>query len=29
MEVRVAWSDDGIRWKDQPENPVVRGRSDT
>ncbi len=29
MEHRVAWSEDGLRWKDQPENPVLRGRSDT
>lgn len=29
MEVCIAWSDDGLRWKDQPENPVIRGRTDT
>lgn len=29
LEVRIAWSEDGYRWKDQPENPVIRGRSDT
>lgn len=29
MEMRIAWSEDGYRWKDQPENPVFRGRSDT
>ncbi len=29
MEVRIMWSDDGLRWKDQPENPVIRGRTDT
>ncbi|MBM3853333.1 MAG: exo-alpha-sialidase [Verrucomicrobia bacterium] len=29
MEQRIAWSDDGLRWRDQPENPVFRGRSDT
>jgi len=27
-ELRIAWSEDGVRWKDQPENPVFRGRSD-
>ncbi len=25
----IAWSDDGIHWTDQPENPILRGRSDT
>ncbi len=29
LEQRVAWSDDGVHWQDQPENPVFRGRSDT
>ena len=29
MEQRIALSDDGIRWKDQTENPAFRGRSDT
>ncbi|MBI4623443.1 MAG: hypothetical protein HY736_09540 [Verrucomicrobia bacterium] len=29
MEVRIAWSEDGLRWADQPENPVIHGRSDT
>lgn len=29
LEQRIAWSDDGVRWQDQPENPVFRGRSDT
>lgn len=29
LEQRIAWSDDGVHWKDQPENPVIRGRSDT
>ncbi|MFB3902390.1 MAG: hypothetical protein ACE15E_02970 [Acidobacteriota bacterium] len=29
LEQRVAWSQDGIHWKDQPENPAIRGRSDT
>ncbi|MBI4623206.1 MAG: hypothetical protein HY736_08310, partial [Verrucomicrobia bacterium] len=29
MEVRVAWSEDGLHWKDQAENPVMRGRTDT
>ena len=28
-EQRIAWSDDGLHWRDQPENPVFRGRSDT
>jgi hypothetical protein len=29
QEVRIAWSDDGLRWTDQAENPVIRGRTDT
>jgi hypothetical protein len=29
QEVRIAWSEDGLRWRDQSENPVIRGRSDT
>jgi hypothetical protein len=29
MENRISWSDDGIHWQDQPENPVFRGRNDT
>ena len=29
MEQRIAWSDDGIHWKDQPENPAFHARSDT
>ena len=28
MQDRIAWSDDGIHWEDQPENPVFRGRND-
>ena len=29
MENRVAWSEDGIHWEDQAENPVFVGRNDT
>ncbi len=29
MSDRVAWSEDGIRWTDQPQNPVFGGRNDT
>jgi hypothetical protein len=29
MFTRIAWSSDGIRWRDQPENPVIQGRTDT
>ena len=29
MQVRLAFSDDGWRWQDQEENPVLVGRSDT
>ena len=29
MQVRLAFSDDGLRWRDQDENPVLVGRSDT
>ncbi|MBI4624024.1 MAG: hypothetical protein HY736_12510 [Verrucomicrobia bacterium] len=29
LEQRIARSDDGIHWRDQRENPVMRGRSDT
>jgi hypothetical protein len=28
MEQRIAYSDDGLRWRDQPENPAFRARSD-
>ena len=28
MEQRIAYSQDGIRWQDQTENPAFRGRSD-
>ena len=28
-EDRIAWSDDGLHWRDQPENPVLCGRNDT
>ena len=29
MQVRLAFSQDGLRWADQAENPVLVGRSDT
>ena len=29
QELRLAFSDDGVRWKDQRENPIFRGQSDT
>lgn len=29
MSDRIAWSEDGIRWTDQPQNPVFGGRNDT
>lgn len=29
MEDNVSWSEDGIRWEPQPENPVFVGRNDT
>ncbi len=29
MQVRIAFSDDGIQFRDQEENPVIVGRSDT
>ncbi len=29
MENRIAWSEDGIHWEDQLENPVFVGRNDT
>ena len=29
MQDRIAWSDDGIHWKDQDENPVFHARNDT
>ena len=29
LETRIAFSDDGIHFKDQVENPVIKGRSDT
>ena len=28
MEIRIAFSEDGIHWKDQEENPIFRGQSD-
>ena len=29
QELRLAFSDDGVRWTDQKENPIFRGQSDT
>ena len=29
VQVRLAFSQDGLTWKDQPENPVIAGQSDT
>ena len=29
QELRVAFSDDGVHWTDQKENPIFRGQSDT
>ena len=29
QELRLAFSEDGIRWTDQKENPIFRGQSDT
>ena len=28
LQIRIAFSNDGVRWEDQPENPVFYGRSD-
>ena len=28
MEIRIAFSEDGIHWKNQEENPIFRGQSD-